>query len=244
MLALGVVVAVRFGEHNFQPTRERRWAASMAILRTGARLARRDRQIGLVLLVTVLTNGAGDAFARLYPKQLIELELGKRLLGVSLSGAATDPIVWLTALGLLTLGVGALALKVVEARVSGEQSAQAVYACVCVLGAAGMGLLALAPSAALGMLGVLTVGGIFFSVSRIVSVIWINGRATSDVRATVHSFLAQSEYLGEILLGVTVSFIARAAGIDAALLSAGALVLMAGLLVARSRPSPKLSAAK
>lgn len=244
MLVLGIVVAVQFGEHNFTPTRERRWAASMTILQTGAKLARHDRQIGLVLLVTVLTNGAGDAFARLYPKQLVELNMDKRLLGLSVSGAAVDPIVWLTGLGLLTLGVGALALKVVEARVSGGRSARVLYAAVCVVGATGMGVLAVAPNAALGMVGVLTVGGIFFSVSRIVSVIWINGRATSDVRATVHSFLAQSEYLGEILLGITISLIAREAGVDAALLSAGALVLLAGVLVSRSRTSPHSSATK
>jgi hypothetical protein len=103
-----------------------------------------------------------------------------------------------------------------------------------------MAVLAAAPNAALGMVGVLTVGGIFFSVSRIVSVIWINGRTTSDVRATVHSFLAQSEYFGEILLGIAISLAARAAGVGGALLSSGALVLLAGILVARSRASAQL----
>jgi len=85
------------------------------------------------------------------------------------------------------------------------------------------------------MAGVLLVGGISFSVTRCVSVIWVNRRATSDVRATLHSFLAQAEYLGEISLGIALGSLAQATSIAVAMLGACALVAGAGVLVVRSR---------
>jgi hypothetical protein len=74
-----------------------------------------------------------------------------------------------------------------------------------------------------------------------VSVIWVNRRATSDVRATVQSFLAQAEYLGEIVLGVMLGILAQAAGIAAAMIGSCVLVAYAGALVARSRAGRVLS---
>ena len=94
MLALGLFVAVRFSENGFEPTRHARWRESVSIFRRGVDLARGDREILLVFGATLLTNGAAEGFGRLFPKQLV-------LLGFP---AKPDPIVWFTALGLLTLG--------------------------------------------------------------------------------------------------------------------------------------------
>jgi hypothetical protein len=68
-----------------------------------------------------------------------------------------------------------------------------------------------------------------------VSVIWVNRRTTSDVRATVHSFLSQAETVGEIVGGLALAALARATSIPVALITAGALIAFAGAMVARSR---------
>jgi predicted MFS family arabinose efflux permease len=225
MMLLGLFVATWFTEHNFSPTRIQRWRESISIFRRGVAVARRDHQILLVFAATFLVNGAAEAFDRLFPKRLLELGFPEE----------PDPIVWLTALGLVTLAVGALALRIVEARIDGVGVARRMYAAACFIGALGLVLLGLAPDDAAGMAGVLLVGGIAWSVTRCVSVIWVNRRATSDVRATVQSFLAQAEYFGEIVLGIALGILAQATSIATAMIGGAALVAGAGLLILRSR---------
>jgi hypothetical protein len=74
-----------------------------------------------------------------------------------------------------------------------------------------------------------------WTVIRSVSVIWVNRRATSDVRATVQSFLGQVESVGEIGGGLALGVLAQATSITVALTFSCALVGSAGLLVFRSR---------
>jgi len=225
MLVLGLFVAARFPEDRFTPARERRWRASLAIFRRGLTLARRDREILLVFAATLLVNGAAEGFGRLYARQLVELGLPER----------PAPIVWLTALGLVTLVVGALALRVVETCIEGVGVAPRAYAAACFIGALGLVVLARAPDAVTGMIGVLLVEGIAWPVTRTVSVIWVNRRVTSDVRATVQSFLAQAEYCGEISFGFALGIIAQLTSIAVAMGGSCALAAYAGLMAIRSR---------
>ena len=225
MVVLGVFVAARFTERNFTPAREHRVRESIRIFRRGVSLARRDQEILLVFAGTLLVNGAAEGFGRLYPKQLLELGLPAR----------PDPIVWLTALGLVALVVGAYVLRVVEARINGARVAPRAYAAACFSGAVGLLVLALASDAATGMAGVLVVGGIAWPVTRTVGVIWVNRRTTSDVRATVQSFLAQAEYVGEITLGLALGVLAQATSIGVAMVGSCALLVCAGVMAIRSR---------
>ncbi|MBI1813659.1 MAG: MFS transporter [Deltaproteobacteria bacterium] len=225
MLALGLFVVARFTEHHFTPTREHRWRKSVSIFRRGVDLARRDHEILLVFAATILVNGAAEAFGRLFPKRLVELGFPER----------PAPIVWLTALGLVTLAVGALALRIVEARIDGVGVGRRVYSAACIIGALGLIVLAVAPDDITAMAGVLLVSGISLTVTRCVSVIWVNRRATSDVRATVQSFLAQAEYFGEISLGIALGILAQATSIAVAMMGSCALIACAGALVVRSR---------
>ena len=225
MMMLGLFVAARFPERRFTPIRESRWRESLTIFRRGVGLARRDREILLVFAATLLVNGADEAFGRLYPKQLVGLGLSEK----------PEPIVWLTALGLATLALGALALRVVEARIDGAGVAPRAYAAACFVGALGLIVLVNAPDEVTGMAGVLLVAGIAQPVTRTVSMIWVNRRTTSDVRATVQSFLALAEYVGEITLGFALGVLAQATSIGAALIGSCALVAWAGVLAVRSR---------
>jgi MFS family permease len=225
MVFLGLVVVTRIPERNFTPARDHRWRESAAIFRRGISLARHDREILVVLAATALLNGSHEAFGRLYPKQLVALGFPQE----------PDPIVWFTALGLVTLVFGALALRIVEARIDGVGAARWLYAAACVAGAVGLLVLAQAPNDLLGMAGVLLMAGVATPVTRSVSTIWVNRRVTSDVRATVHSFLSQAETFGEIIFGLALGALAQSAGIPAALTGSALLLAVTALLVGRSR---------
>ncbi len=225
MIVLGIYVIARFTEHEFTPTREHRWQESVSIFRRGVKLARHDSEIMLVFGATILVNSGAEAFDRLFPKRLVDLGFPEE----------PDPIVWFTVLGIATLAVGAIALRIVEARIDGVGVARRVYAVACFVGAFGLIVLAHAPDDVTGMMGVLLVGGVAWTVIRSVSVIWVNRRATSDVRATVQSFLGQVESLGEIAGGLALGVLAQATTITVALTFSCAFVASAGLLVLRSR---------
>jgi MFS transporter, DHA3 family, tetracycline resistance protein len=233
MALLGLFVAARFTEDNFTPAREQRWSASLSIFRRGVALARRDHEILLVFAATMIINGAG-LITWLFPRQLVDL------------GFPNDPVLWYTALGIFSSAVGVIALHIVEARIDGIGAARRIYALTCFIGVLGLFVLASAPNALIGGAGVLLVGGIAFNVTRAVSVIWVNRRTTSDVRATVHSFLSQAETTGEISGGFALAVLAHAAGIPVALVTSGALIACAGAMVARSRtdrsPAPAAEA--
>jgi MFS family permease len=173
---LGLFVAARFTERNFLPTREQRWSASLSIFRLGVSLARRDHEVLLVFVATMLINGAA-LVGWLFPRQLVNL------------GFPSDPVLWYMAFGICSSAAGFVALRIVEARLDGVGVARRVYALTCFIGMLGLVVLAVAPDALIGGAGVLLVSGIAFNVTRTVSVIWVNRRTTSDVRATVHSFL-------------------------------------------------------
>jgi hypothetical protein len=79
------------------------------------------------------------------------------------------------------------------------------------------------------------VSGIAMTVTRAVGAIWVNRRTTSDVRATVQSFLAQVEYAGEILRGVVLGALAQVTTITVTFACSSALIACAGVIIARSR---------
>ena len=226
MAGLGGLVALRFPERRFIPAvADRRWREAAAILRRGVALARRDRQILLVLVTWLLVNGSMEGYGRLLERRLVLLGFG-----------AGQPIVWFAALGLAGLLLGALALRVVEGRISGEDVARRTSVAGCALGVAGLLLFATAPGPAWAVAGAMAVSGVTRPVLRAVSEIWVNRRATSDVRATVGSFLSQAEHLGEITFGLLLAAVAGAGSLTVAVLGSAVLLAVAGVVVSRARP--------
>jgi MFS family permease len=231
MLLLGLYVVVRFRERNFVPASTKRWSASYAVLKRGLLLARHSRAILVMFAATFLVNGATEV-GRLFQKRLIDI------------GLPSDPVVWFMVLGIITLFVGAAALRVVEHRIEGVRTAQLGYVLACLAGVAGLVVLAIAPEELSGSAAILFVSGIAVPLTRTLSTIWVNRQTSGDVRATVHSFLAQSEYLGEIVFGVGIAAVARIAGLSPALIAGGALFAIAMLLVLRVDASRSASTDK
>lgn len=226
MASLALYVACRFTEHNFVPTRTARWSASWSTFRRGVTLVRRSRAILLIFAATFLVNGASDAAGRLTQKQLLDLGLP----------SAPDPIVWFTALGVTGLVVGAVVLRLVTRRISGAHAATD-YALAALVGVLAMLLLAFAWDPVVGAIAVVLLNGIVTPLTRVISTIWVNARTTADIRATTHSFLAQLEYLGEIVCGVTISAIARLTTLPLALTACA--VLFAATAVLMRRPTTR-----
>jgi hypothetical protein len=152
MALLGLYLAARFTEDNFTPVREQRWNASLSIFRRGAALARRDHEILLVLAATMLINAA-SMVTWLFPRQLID------------RGFPNDPVLWYAALGIVSFAVGAVALRIVEAHIDRAPVARRAYAFACFVGAGGLIVLACAPDALIGCIGVLLVSGLSLNVT-------------------------------------------------------------------------------
>jgi MFS transporter, DHA3 family, tetracycline resistance protein len=219
MLLLGLYVVARFREERFVPAPGRRWSASWRLLGRGWGLVRRSRAILVMFAATFLVNGAAVGFGRLQARRLVDV------------GLPSDPVLWFTVLGFLALLVGATALRVVEPHIDDEGAALHGYVAACVAGAAGVVALAYAPEEVSCSAAALLVAGIALPLTRTMSTIWVNRRTSGEVRATVHSFLAQAEYLGEIVCGVGIALVARLAGASAALVAGGALFAITVVLL-------------
>jgi hypothetical protein len=168
---------------------------------------------------TFLVNGAAEGFGRLQTRRLVDI------------GLPSDPLAWVTALGVLTLLGGAAVLRAVQPHVDDVRTALRGYVIACAAGAVGLIGLAGAPEEVSGSVAVLLVAGIALPLTRTIATIWVNRQTSGDVRATVHSFLAQAEYLGEIVCGLAVAVVARFAGLSVALVtSAGLFTITIGLL--------------
>ena len=221
MALLGAYVALQFYERNFTPARERRWKVSLPILRRGLLLAFRDHEILLVFMATMMINAAAIS-AWLFSKQLINL------------GLRNEPMLWWTAIELLSFAGGAVVLRFIEPRMNGVGAARRTYALACLAGVLGMVVLAYASDALVAAIGILLASGIAFNITRPVSVVWVNRRTTSEVRATVHSCLSQAESIGEIMGGFALAVLTESGGVSAALIGSGALIMLTATVVALS----------
>ena len=225
MLVLGLYVALRFPETRFARAATKRWAASQSILGRGWDLVRHSRAILVMFAATFLVNGAADAFGRLHPRRLVEL------------GLPSDPVPWFASLGVLILLAGWVALRIVQPYIDGAHTALRGYAIACAAGAVGLVALALAPERLTGSAAVLLVGGIAVPLTRTIGTIWVNRLTSDDVRATVHSFLAQAEYSGEIACGLAIAAVAQLGDLTLALAACAAMFGVTVVVVQAARTS-------
>jgi MFS family permease len=222
MVLLGAVVA-RWPESGFTPAEAgRRWRASTSIFRRATQLARADGVVLVVLTATFLVNG-GLTFGRLTEARLVGLGMPTH----------PDPVVWFAAISLVGAAMGGVALRAVEARIHGVDSAQRSYVAACAVGVVGLLVFACAPNTASAVAGVLLVSGTAEPVLRAAGVVWLNRRTTSDMRATVHSLLSQAENVGEIVFGLALAVVAGVGSATAAIIAAAVLFAVTTVLVGR-----------
>ncbi len=228
MLVLGFYVLTQFKETRFTPTRENRWTTSLDIFKDGFKLVSKSKIILTMFLATVLVNGSSE-LGRLYPQRLTEVGFP----------TLSQPIVWLTALNIITLLAGVAALKIVEPRVHGLVTARRDYIFACLVGAVGLMFIGLIPSFAPVFIGIILMDGVSGKLTRTLASIQVNNATTDNVRATVHSFLAQCEYLGEIVLGLGIAVLARRSG-STAFVGGAIIMLITALLIMRLRSTRRV----
>ena len=223
-LLLAVGVAATFTEHNFTRSDGGHIAESKTIFRNGVRLAKGDRQLVRVLAATVLFNSGAEAVDRLFTSRLVDLGLPQ----------SPDPVVWFTAVSVVGALAGIVALHWIESRVEAKGAPSRFYVAAGFLAAIATLLLAAAPEITSGLAAVFLARGIGMRVVPVVAAIWVNQRATSDVRATVQSFLGQAEAIGEVGGGIALGIVAQQLGVSTALVCSASLFALTVLLVRRS----------
>src|SRR5215208_3986697 len=103
MAGLGLAAAAWLPERHFVPAAAgRSWRHAASILHGGVRLVARDREVLLVIAAWLLANGSGEGYGRLVEKRLVALDFG---------GTGT-PVAWFAVLGLVTLVLSVLVLRV------------------------------------------------------------------------------------------------------------------------------------
>ena len=144
-----------------------------------------------------------------------------------------DAVVLVGAMGLVTAAAGFALMTHVERRLVGDGAAW-WYSRIAVGAAVMIGL-----AATVSVLAVVLVAFVMQSALRNalhpITTGWANRHATSEVRATVLSFVGQAEASGEILGGLLLGAVAASAGLPTALGIAAALHVVAAVLASRER---------
>lgn len=120
-----------------------------------------------------------------------------------------------------------------ERRIEGVRTALRGYGIACAAGAVGLIGPSRRPRGSECQRGRAARRGDREALTRTIGTIRVNRQTSGDVRATVHSFLAQAEYVGEIACGLAIAVVARFAGLSLALMTCGALFAVAILLIQR-----------
>ena len=225
MVFVGLVVVARWPE-SWQPARRHhaRYAVTWVVTRQVLTIARRDRIVGPVLVATVAVNGGAEGFGRLFQQRLLNLGLP----------ATPPPVVWFAAIALLAAATGVAALSWVEARIAGLGGARRAYIAAAATATCGVVVFAHAPNFELAVVGSLLVSGIGLPAIRVASTVAVNHRASSDVRATMHSLLSQSENAGEIVCGIILAAVASQTSPTITLTASAILIAAAAVLVSRA----------
>jgi MFS family permease len=225
MVILGLVVVSRWPESWPPPAPDhRRDPPRWAVTRDALALAGSDRIVGAVLAATVVVNGGAEGFGRLFQQHVLSLGLP----------ATPPPVVWFAAMALVAAGIGVVALLWVEARIGGVGAARRVYIAAATTASCGVVVFAGAPSLELAVAGSLLVSGIGLPSIRVASTVAVNRRASSEVRATVHSLLSQAENLGEIVCGAMLAAVASQTSPTITLTASAILMATAAVVVSRA----------
>jgi hypothetical protein len=238
LVVTGLVMAIVMPERGWQ--RPRHGAAggrggvveavaassrSMAtMLSSGARAVWRSGPLRLLVAVLALSGLASEAIDRLDIRRLDDLGL-----------ADYDEVLIVGVIAVSEALVGAAALWVAQRRFEPGRSARAmaVLLAASAFGIAALGLVAVLPVAAVG----LVVQGGLRQAAAPFATAWANAFAPSKVRATVHSFVEQANSVGEIGGGVVLGLVAAATTVPTAMTVSLVLMMAAAAVAFRGTPT-------
>ncbi len=222
-------------EQHFEPVpRQDRetWRRLWATARAGLALARRQRVVRSLLLVSLFVGLSAEAFDRLWQLRL--------LTGFSVPGlfGAGQPYVWFAAIELVGVTL-ALACSVAVNKLGLERRAAArphrVLAVLALLQVGGIAALAWAGWLALALAGVWLKAAATALAAPVISA-WMNRNLEPGARATVLSFQSQLGALGEVAGGPPLGLLGRRTSVSIALLGSAVCLLPTVVVLARLRP--------
>jgi len=224
-LALGLALAAIMPERGFQPTRtadRTTFGEMIGQVRAGLALARRRRLVRTLLLVSIVTGLASEAFDRLWTVHLLRFAaVGEH-----------DRVLWFTAIGLvgtlLSLGVTAAISRVSPRTLTHLHPTRLMAGLAAVqVGAAAVFAVSGQFAVAVAMLWLRTIVGV---LSQPVGSAWMNRQLEPAVRATVLSMESQLNAGGQVVGGPLLGWMGSAVSVRAALLaSAATLAPVVGL---------------
>lgn len=235
LIAAGGVLAAVMPENGFEPVDGPRRIALSAIIRDGARAARRVPPLRTLVVATALAGFASEAVDRLYVRRFDDIGLVDVFDNGVIVVAAV--VVGQSLLALATL-------RIATRRIGAQRQPEALASVLAVLLAAtavGVVTLALVDALAIAAVG-LVIGGAMRAATEPVKAAWANEHAPPASRATMQSFVGQAHSLGEIVGGVTLGVVATIVGVPAALTVSALTYLVSAAVVARFRRLSKANA--
>ena len=219
----GLVLAAIMPETNFRRAAGEGWRGFLAMLQGGWSQSYRVRPLRILVLAVFVGGLAKEAIDRLDVQRLIDVGLPSDI----------DEVLVVGALVAANSLIGAGMLSIAKRRATG---AAVVPAMAGLLAGVAVGVLLLAHMEVLGLaaLGLILQGGFFVTTVPLVTT-WANTFASSENRATIHSFVGQSEAFGEILGGLALGAVAQTFTVPTAMTVSAALFLVAGLIVLTAR---------
>ncbi|MEO1064685.1 MAG: MFS transporter [Actinomycetota bacterium] len=223
LVATGLALAAAMTEHGFARRSERRWRSFVDTLSQGAGVTRRSPSLRLLVGATLAAGFGSEVIDRLDIRRMEEVGLPEQV----------DAVVLVGAMGAATAVLSFALMGYVERRLD-DGAAGWWYARISVGAAALVVAAALSPVLAVVVAAFVGQAALRRALDPIWTG-WANREATSEVRATVLSFVGQADAGGQIVGGVALGALAATAGLPTALVVAGLLHLVAAALARRDR---------
>lgn len=228
-------------ETNFQPDRShdrRSWRELGATFTEGARAVRGKPLLLSMLLVNLLLGAASEGFDRLWDAHVIR-DVGLPAIG------SLPPSVWFGLIGLVGMALGIVTNEALlrRANLENERVLNRLLAAATVVRIAATIAFALAGGLVLALVS-LWLLGMAKAVFHPVYDAWLNRHIPSRTRATVLSFLSQSNALGQTAGGPVVGWVGTVGSIRRSLLLAAVFLIPILAVLRKPFPTSSVSATR
>ncbi|THF85258.1 MFS transporter [Deinococcus sp. KSM4-11] len=228
-LLVGAYLALRMPERGFQPAPRKgrhTWASLRAPLVAGVRVVRGSALLTALIVAAALYGASTEAVDRLHEFLLIR--------GTGLPGGLSTSD-WFVALSLMGAVLGWLLIEPLRRRVKLADARQVARTLRAVLAGSVVALLAFAWAPGFGWaVGALLLHGVLRGLYSPLYSAWLNQGLPPDSRATVNSFAAQADALGQVSFGPLFGLAGNVWGVRAALVLAALVRLPTLGLLARA----------
>ena len=214
--AWGISLIFRMPENNFAPIGHTGWTGFVSLLRRGWQLSMSTSILRVLVLAVFIGGLAKEAIDRLDVQRLEDIGLPNDI----------DEAVVIGVIVAVRSLFAAAVVFIARRRATGRQVVTATA--VMFIGMAiAVAVLAHMELLLIAAIGLIVRDGFSRAIEPVVTT-WANAFASSDARATVHSFIGQAEAFGEIIGGIALGTVAQVFTVPTAMTISAVLFLIAG----------------